>query len=199
MQRRAFLTAAGTAVGTALAGCLSGSTGTLVTQIAPPTGDIGDFESCIVTVTELRVMSASTGGDGETETAGGGTIAAEAPTVEGEQTYEVADAELDLVELRNGNAKRIDERELGTDEYEYLKLVVSNVDATLEGGETVEVATPGGGPLEFDAAFELRTGTRTLFTAGLAPMQETRETEDGQETYYVLRPVADSTAVGYET
>lgn len=197
MNRREFLTAAGVAVGTALAGCLGGSTGTLATQIAPPAGDIGDFESCIVTITEIRVMPASADGTDGTETAAGQTIAAEEP-VEGEEVYEVADAELDLVELRNGNAERIDERQLETGEYEYLKLVVSNVDATLEGGEGVEVATPNGGPLEFDATFDIQGETRTLFTAGFAPVAETQETEDGQETRYVLRPVADSIAVSYE-
>jgi hypothetical protein len=189
MKRREFLAAAGAAAGTALAGCLGGTTGTLATRITEQSGDIDDFESCVVTVSELRVMAGTAGAGTATES--GQTAQTEIPTVEGEQAYEVANAEIDLVQLRSGNTALIDERELETGDYQYLKLLVSNVDATLGDGTGADVQTPNGAPLKFDAPFEIRENTRTVFAANFAPVK--RDQRDG----YVLRPVADAVGVSY--
>jgi hypothetical protein len=189
MKRREFLAAAGVAAGTALAGCLGGATGTLATRITEQSGDIDDFGSCVVTVSELRVMTGST--EAGTATSGQ-TARTEIPTVEGEQAYEVASAEIDLVQLRNGNTALIDERELETGDYQYLKLLVSSVDATLEDGTEPDVRTPNGALLKFDVPFEIRENTGTVFTANFAPVA--RDQQDG----YVLQPVADAVGVSYE-
>ncbi|MFT4885392.1 MAG: hypothetical protein ACI8U4_002917, partial [Natronomonas sp.] len=47
-------------------------------------------------------------------------------------------------------------------------------------------------PLKFDAPFEIRENTRTVFTANFAPVE--RDQQDG----YVLQPVADAVGVSYE-
>lgn len=180
MKRREYLAAAGIAAGTALTGCLGSSTGTLATQVTTQPGDIGDFASCLVTFSELRVMKGTPKGDG-TMTDERQTLESESGTVEGEQAYEVADAEVDLVQMGADDAKLIDERELETGEYQYLKLLVSDIDATLEGGERAEVRTPGGAPLKFDDPFEVRAGSQTVFTAAVT----IRQNSDGEG--YVLR------------
>jgi hypothetical protein len=95
------------------------------------------------------------------------------------------------VQLRSGNTALIDERELETGDYQYLKLLVSNVDATLGDGTGADVQTPNGAPLKFDAPFEIRENTRTVFAANFAPVK--RDQRDG----YVLRPVADAVGVSY--
>ena len=182
MRRREYLIAAsGAVLGTGLAGCLGGngdggsgdSTGTLATRVTDQPGDIADFESCVVTVTEIRVKPSESGAtkDGETATK---TEAAEAAGAddeemdsdgEGEARIDVDDAEADLVELQDEKTELVSEAELETGEYEYLKLEVSDVDAELSGGGEAEVDTPGNAPLKFDESFEVRAGTRTVFTA----------------------------------
>lgn len=184
MQRRDYLVATGGVVaGTALAGCTGGSTGTLATQVSDQPGDISDFESCVVTITEIRVKPASDGEDGGTATDG---------EDEGERTLDVDDTDADLVQLQGGEAKLVDEQELETGEYEYLKLQVSNVDATLKDGGDATVDTPGDAPLKFNQSFEIREGTRTVFTADFTPVKQ------GRQNSYVLQPVASETDVSYE-
>lgn len=185
MQRREYLLATGGVVaGTALAGCTGGSTGTLATRVTDQPGDISDFESCVVTISEIRVKPASDdgedGGDGEDGEA------------DAEESYDVDDVEADLVELQDGNTALVDEQEVETGEYEYLKLSVSNVDATLEDGSDADVSTPGDAPLKFNQSFEIREDERTVFTADFTPVKQ------GQSGGYVLQPVADGTTVEYE-
>ncbi|MFQ3319963.1 MAG: hypothetical protein ACI8UR_001796 [Natronomonas sp.] len=187
MQRREYIVATGSVVaGTALAGCIGGATGTLATQVTDQPGDISDFESCVVTVTEIRVKVASEGDGTETGTA------TEGDEESAEESYNIDDAEADLVELQNGETQLIDEQELDTGEYEYLKLAVSNVDATLNDGGDAEVNTPGDAPLKFNQSFEIREDTRTVFTADFTPVKQ------GQQNTYILQPVADGTEVSYE-
>lgn len=183
MQRREYLAATGAAVvGTALAGCTGGSTGTLATRVTDQPGDISDFETCVVTITEIRIKPAAEGDDGDGE-----------DEADAEDTYDVDDAEADLVELQNGNTKLVGELDVETGEYEYLKLAVSNVDATLENGSDADVSTPGDAPLKFNQSFEIRDGERTTFTADFTPVKQ------GQSGGYVLQPVADGTEVSYES
>ena len=200
MERRQYLAAAGTvALGPGLAGCLGGngssdSTGTLATQVTDQPGDISDFESCVVTITEIRVKP--TGDDEETET---GTPADETGTDgengddESEERITVDDAEADLVQLQDGETQLVSETELETGEYEHLKLAVSNVDAERSGGGDAEVDTPGNAPLKFDESFEVRADTRTVFTADFTPVKR------GQSGSYILKPVADGVEVEYES
>ena len=67
------------AVGATLAGCTggsgngSGSTGTLATRVTDRPGDIGDFEACVVTITEIRVAPAA--GSEATDAADGVEVA----------------------------------------------------------------------------------------------------------------------------
>ncbi|WP_178916431.1 DUF4382 domain-containing protein [Natronomonas gomsonensis] len=192
MQRREYLIATGSvAAGASLAGCIGSATGTLATQVTDQPGDISDFESCVVTITELRIKPASDDGDDAdgNETDGNGT---DADDESAEETYEVDDAEADLVELQDGNTQLVDEQELDAGDYEYLKIQVSNVDATLNDGSDADVSTPGDAPLKFNQSFEIREDTRTVFTADFTPVKQ------GQSGGYVLQPVADGTEVSYE-
>jgi hypothetical protein len=239
MQRREYLIAAGGAVGgTALAGCTGGngngtdggdenagdtpadgngggSRGTLAMQVTDQPGDIGDFESCVVTITEVRVKPA--GGDGGAtatatstdqratdETVTNGTATTETAINESEdqetadadargvRTHDVEDARADLVELQDGNTELVAELDLETGDYRFLQLVVSEVDATLEGGGEAEVTTPGNAPLKFNESFEIRADTRTVFTADFTPVKR------GNRDSYLLKPVAEGTEVEYE-
>ena len=239
MQRREYLIAAGGAVaGTALAGCTGGngnatdggdenagdtqadgnggaSRGTLAMQVTDQPGDIEDFESCVVTITEVRVKP--DGGDGGAtatatstaqratdETVMNGTATNETAINEsddrettdadarGVQTHDIEDARADLVELQDGNTELVAELYLETGDYRFLQIVVSEVDATLEGGGEVEVTTPGNAPLKFNESFEIRTVTTTVFTADFTPVKR------GNRDSYVLKPVAEGTEVEYE-
>ena len=229
MQRREYLVAAGGAtVGTSLAGCTGGngngtddenagdtqadgggeSRGTLAMQVTDQPGDIGDFESCVVTITEVRVKPAD-GEDGATATATSTDQRAtdDTPTNEtdrtedqetadadarGVQNHNVEDARADLVELQDGNTELVAELDLETGDYRFLQLAVSEVDATLEGGGEAEVTTPGNAPLKFDESFEIRADTRTVFTADFTPVKR------GNRGSYLLKPVAEGTEVEYE-
>lgn len=234
MQRREYLIAAGGAVaGTALAGCTGGngngtdggdenagdtqaegnggaSRGTLAMQVTDQPGDIGDFESCVVTITEVRVKPA--GGDGgatasatstdqraTNETATNETAINESEDREtadddarGVRTHDVEDARADLVELQDGNTELVAEIDLETGDYRFLQLVVSEVEATLEGGGEAEVSTPGNAPLKFNESFEIRADMRTVFTADFTPVKR------GNRDSYLLKPVAEGTEVEYE-
>lgn len=181
MNRRSYLQAVGGVVaGVALAGCTGGSdsTGTLATEVSDQPGDIGDFESCVVTITEIRVKpSDASTEDGEEDA---------------EESIDVNDEEADLVELQGDESALISEEELETGEYDYLKLTISNVEATLDGGGDSEVNTPGDAPLKFNTSFEISEGTTTRFTADFTPVKQ------GTQNRYVLQPVAQETDVSYE-
>ena len=239
MRRREYLIATGgTVAGTALAGCTGGngngtdggdenagdtqadgnrgaSRGTLAMQVTDQPGDIGDFESCVVTITEVRVKPA--GGDGGAtatatstdqratdETVTNGTATNETAIDESEdretadadargvRTHDVEDARADLVELQDGNTELVAELDLETGDYRFLQLVVSEVEATLEGGGEAEVTTPGNAPLKFNESFEIRADTTTVFTADFTPVKR------GNRDSYLLKPVAEGTEVEYE-
>lgn len=214
MRRRDYLIAAsGAALGTTLAGCLGeggdGSSGTLATRVTDQPGDIGDFESCVVTITDIRVKPAN--GDDEddddeatatrTPADGTATDSTATPTEtraddsdddQGVESYDVDDAEADLVELQDGETELVAEQELETGEYRFLQLIVSDVDATLSGGGDASVSTPGNAPLTFNRSFEIRADTTTTFTADFTPVKQ------GATGNYILRPVADGTEVSYE-
>ena len=237
MQRREYLIAAGGAVAaTGLAGCTGGngngtddeyagdtqadgnggaSRGTLAMQVTDQPGDIGDFESCVVTITEVRVKPG--GGEGGAtatatateqratdETVTNGTVTNETAINESEdretadadargvQTHDVEDTRADLVELQDGNTELIAELDLETGDYRFLQLIVSEVEATLEGGGEAEVTTPGNAPLKFNESFEIRADMRTVFTADFTPVKR------GIGDSYLLKPVAEGTEVEYE-
>lgn len=183
MNRRSYLRAAGV-VPFALAGCLGGdggATGTLATRVSDQPGDIGDFESCVITIDEVRVRRAE--GDA-TGTATGA-----------DATVEVIDADgatADLVDLQGEASELVAEGELPTGDYAWLKLVVDGVDATLDGGDEADVTTPGEAPLTFNQAFEIRADTTTAFTADFTPVKR------GGAGGYVLQPVPDEITVSYE-
>ncbi|WP_246282688.1 DUF4382 domain-containing protein [Natronomonas halophila] len=220
MRRRDYLVATGSAVAvSAFAGCMGGNggddgnggndSGLLATRVTDQPGDIDDFESCVVTITAIRLKPAEGDDEGteeedtegtadetatpeETPTESEGTETEGDDEAEDEVVYEVDDVEADLVELQDGNTKLVDEREIETGEYEYMKLTVSEVNGTLKDGGETEVDTPGNAPLKFNESFEIRANTRTVFTADFTPVKR------GQQNSYILQPVASGVEVSYE-
>ncbi|MFC7020479.1 MULTISPECIES: DUF4382 domain-containing protein [Haloarcula] len=182
MQRRDFLRTAGFVAGSgALAGCpgRNGETGLLVTRFRDASDAVADFDSCVVTVSELRVLPAA--------------AATETEEHEGaELLFSIEDASVDLVEVADDGTAFAFEQELMTGQYVYLKLVVARIDAALTDGREAMVTTPDDGPLRFGAPFEIGTGDATILTAGLRPVQR------GAATSYVLRPAPSQTTVTYE-
>jgi len=190
-SRRDYLKAAGglaAASTVGLAGC-SGSdaeTGTLATRVTDQPGDIGDFESCVITMAGIWVKPAS-------EEATATEESATADTSDAREYHEFDEAqEADLVQLQDGNTTLVDETELDVDTYEYLQLDVTGVDATLAEGGDATVDTPGDAPLQFTQEYEIRADTRTVFTADFTPVKRGRTDE------YILQPVASGTEVEYE-
>lgn len=183
MRRRDYLKTTGgiaTASVLGLAGCLGGAgTGTLAVRVSDQPGDIGDFETCVVYVTGVRLQPA----DGE-------------PIEE-----EIEETPADLVELQGEASELVGEVDAPAGEYEFVQLEIERTEATLEGGEEARVTVPGDAPLKFERftidgerrdSFELREGERTTFTADFTPVRQ------GQSGGYVLQPVADETTASYE-
>lgn len=184
MDRREYLksTAGLTVLGTLpLAGCLGGgTTGTLATYVSDQPGDISDFETCVVTITEVRIKP-----------------------VEGEPiTKSVDNVRADLVKLQGEEQKLINKSELEAGEYEYVHLGISNVDATLKDGSDANVTTAGQAGLKFETftvegaqseTFEIRADETASFTADFTPVKQ------GQTGNYVLKPVADQVTIIYES
>lgn len=196
VQRREYLKAVGgVASVAAVAGCtdmVGGSTGTLATSVSDQPHDIGDFERLVVTIHEIRVQRRDGDDTGNETTTGNETDDGDRGAPGDEQVIEVDDAEADLVELQGDNTQLIDETELETGTYNYLKLGVRDeVDAELEDGGEADVQTPGDAPLMFNQSFEVRDGQRTHFVADFAPVRR------GDGTY-LLRPVPDEIRVEYE-
>ncbi|MFB6194753.1 MAG: DUF4382 domain-containing protein [Haloplanus sp.] len=206
-SRRDYLRATGglaVAGVTGLAGCTgdggdSAATGTLATRVTDQPGDIGDFESCVVTIAGIWVKpeSAETGTATGTQTADGNSTATDAtptPDRSDARTYHAFDPpqQADLVELQGETTALLGEHELATGAYAFLQLDVTNVDATLENGNEATVDTPGNAPLQFKHPFEIRANTRTLFTADFTPVRR------GRTGSYLLKPVARGTTVTYE-
>ena len=187
-DRRSYLkmTGGAAAIGTTgLAGCLGDSTGTLATSVTDQPEDIGDFESCIVTIQGIWLGpegadAGDTGDDEDGEPSGREYYGFDEPE------------EADLVQLQGEETQLIDERDLDTAEYEFLQLDVSDIEGTLEDGEMAEMDTPGEAPLTFNAPFEIREDVRTSFTADFAPVRQ------GQTNRYILRPVPEGIQVHYD-
>jgi hypothetical protein len=183
VNRRTYLrAAAGLAAASTvgLAGCAGGSTGTFSTRVSDQPGDIGDFESCVITITEVWIK----------------------PLDEELIEESVDDVEADLVELQGDSSQLVDDFELPTGEYEFVQLRISNVEAVLDGGGEATVSMPGDAPLKFETfhidgessdTFEIRGDERTVFTADFTPVKR------GQTEEYVLQPVADEVTVSYES
>ena len=211
LDRRSYLKATGVAAASTvgLAGCVgtASATGTLATQVTDQPGDIADFESCVVTMQGIWVKPAegddtATTADGEETADGSGDGTATETVVEQEESdIDESDAreyhefdepqEADLVRLQDGNTDLVDERELDVGEYEFLQLDVTGVEGTLADGGDAQVDTPGGAPLQFKHAVEVREGQTTTFTGDFTPVKR------GQTGRYLLQPVAGGTAVEY--
>lgn len=185
--------------------------GTLSTEIRDQPNDIGDFEELTVTIDGIWIKPANDGEtDGEqaadanarktTESPEGDT---ERPETDSENTEEPENGDdrhyiefdesrqIDLIELRDGGTRAIDETQVQAVTYQFLQLDVSDVKGVIaESGEQADVETPGDAPLKFDTSFEIRPEHRTRFIADVAPQQ----TGQGK---YVIRPVADGTQVHY--
>lgn len=185
MDRRQYLrVAAGSAAVTnlSLAGCLGGgdgTTGTLATYVSDQPGDIGDFQTCVVTITEIRIKPA----DGEVI------------------RRSVDDVQADLVKLQGEQQKLVDRSALEPGAYEYVHLGISNVEATLKDGSEATVDTAGEAGLKFQTftvegerseTFEIRADQTASFTADFTPVKR------GKTGRYVLKPVADEVTVTYE-
>lgn len=213
LSRRTYVKATGAAAlgTTGLAGCVGRATGTLATSVTDQPADIADFESLVVTIEGIWLgpEGAESGADGNqtadettnetdettNETEGDDEEEAEGDDEDGGEgrEYHAFDEpqEADLVQLQDGETQLVDERELAVGTYRFLQLDISNVEGTLEGGETAEVDRPGEAPLTFNAAFEVREDTRTTFTADFAPVRR----GNGR---YLLRPVPSGIEVTYE-
>lgn len=179
MRRRDFLRTTGLAAsGGALAGCpgRSPETGLLVTRLGDQTGPLDRFESCTLTIPELRVLSAADAT--ETEDHQGAEL-----------LFSIDGASVDLVELAGGGTTLAFEQELMTGRYAYLKLAVGRIDAMLVDGRDVIVETPDDGPLKVALPFEVSADEPTVVTAGLGLA------ERGAETSYELRLVPSLTSV----
>ncbi|RLM62434.1 DUF4382 domain-containing protein, partial [Halorubrum sp. Atlit-9R] len=127
--------AAASTVGTA--GCMgtaSAETGTLSTRVSDKPGDIADFESCLVTVSTIRVKPT----DGEPK------------------SLDAGNTEVDLVDLQGDASALIEEFEVETATYEFLQLEIAGTDATLTDGSSATVEVPGSAPLKFEQSFEIR-------------------------------------------
>ncbi|WP_125920008.1 DUF4382 domain-containing protein, partial [Haloparvum sedimenti] len=147
LDRRSYLRATGAAAlgTTALAGCIGTATGTLATRVTDQPGDIGDFESLVVTVEGIWLgpQGADAGdddSDGETDeestaeddsdgestaTAtedGEGTADDEDDDSSGREYHEFDEPqEADLVQLQNGETQLVGEHELEVAEYAFLQ------------------------------------------------------------------------------
>lgn len=206
LDRRSYLAGLGAAGVAGIAGCNRGGvaaqTGTLATAVTDQPGDIADFESCVVTIVGVWLGPASETEGAENETQnetedGSADDAEDEETEDGEESereYLEFDEpqEADLVELQGENTQLIDERELTVGEHSYLQLDTDGVEATLENGESATVEVPGNAPLKFNAAFEIRANTRTVFTADFTPVKR------GNSGSYNLQPVASGVTVEYE-
>jgi len=206
-SRRDYLRATGglAAAGvTGLAGCTGAeaATGTLATSVTDQPGDIGDFESCVVTVAGIWIKPSTAEADETTtdETTTDETTTDETTTDEtvdetGARDYHEFDEprEADLVELQGDRTALLGEHELETGDYAFLQLDVTGVEATLADGGEATVDTPGEAPLQFKQPFEIREDTRTLFTADFTPVKR------GRSGSYLLQPVARGTTVDYES
>ena len=157
------------------------STAALSTSVSDQPSDISDFEECVVTVEAVEIKPA-----------GAETPATdESPEDADLVTVDADGATADLVQLQGDASAVVAEGELETGEYEWLRLQVSNVDATLaEDGSEADVTTPGDAPLKFNPSFEIRADTTTSFTADFTPV-------DQGGRGYVLQPVASETTVTY--
>ncbi|MDS0281454.1 DUF4382 domain-containing protein [Haloarcula onubensis] len=201
MDRRTYLKTAGvTASAGLVAGC-SGSTdgdgtpdrtyGTLATSVTDVPGDIGDFDSCVVTIAGIWVTPAGSEGTETGEGSEAATEAASATDDDGRRYIEFEEPQTaDLVQLQGSNTQSLGETELETGTYQSLQLDVTGVEGTLDGGEEASVETPGNAPLKFNAEFEIRAEERTHFVADFTPV------ERGNGSYLV-RPVASGTTVLY--
>lgn len=166
-----------------LAGCAGdGSTGTLATHVTDQPGDIGDFESCVISLSGMWLgPEGAKAGDQEDEEPAD------------REYYEFEDAqEANLVDLQEGNTQLIDEQNFDTATYEFLQLDVTEVAAALEDGSSATVGLPGEAPLTFNAEFDVREDARTMFTADFTPVKL------GETGSYVLQPVPEGITVEYE-
>ncbi|MFC6951267.1 DUF4382 domain-containing protein [Halorubellus litoreus] len=176
MRRRTLLGATAVSTVAALGGCLSSitgaSTGTLATHVSDRPGDIEDFESCVVTVTELDVMPAD---------------------ADESETLDVEEGSVDLTEVKGEKSELVDRSDLETGEYDWLRVTIDgDVDATLaDGGGDATVKVPSNG-LKLNKAFEVREGTTTNFTADFTPVKR------GQGSTYNIQPVTQEVTVTYE-
>ena len=215
LDRRTYLQATGAAAlgVSGLAGCVGRATGTLATAVTDQPADIGDFESLVVTVEGIWLgpEGAESGAEGNETDDENATDGDDGDDADGNETDDGSDEdgekdgepsgreylefdgpqEADLVRLQNGETQLIDERELSVGTYRFLQLDVSNVEGTLESGDEAEVDRPGNAPLTFNAEFEVRENTRTVFTADFAPV---RRGNGG----YLFRPVPSGIGVDYE-
>ena len=138
---------------TGLAGCVSGAeatTGTLATQVSDQPGDIGDFETCVVTIAGYWVAPASESESDDEGTATATSTATSTAEEDGDddarEYHEFEEPqEADLVELQGERTALLGERELETGTYAFLQLDVTGVAATLADGGEATVETPGAG------------------------------------------------------
>lgn len=183
IDRRTYLATTGavTAGVVGIAGCIGDATGTLATRVTDQPGDIGDFESCVVTIVGTWLGAETAETDEETDEAS-------------DRTYHEYDEPrtADLVELQGENTQLVDERDLETGTHAFLQLDTDGIDATLEDGTAADVEVPGEAPLTFNERFDIREDTRTTFTADFTPVQR------GPAGGYILQPVPTGITVEYD-
>lgn len=183
LHRRTYLESFKGAVAMmALTGCLggggNGGEGYLTSEIRAGGGEIQDFETLTLLITEIHLEP-----------------------MDGERiSIDVHETQADLVKLQDDWAKPIgstSDRGIGgirepleAREYQSLQLGVEEIiEATLNDGNEATVMTPADGLLPFDVTFEIRDGEYATFVAVVAPVRQ----DDSDE--YVLNPVTDAVEI----
>lgn len=214
MERRAYLKAIGTVSAAGLfAGCSDGesdgtgdeasggtsgdATGLLATTVSDMPGDIGDFESLVITIAGVWIQPADADGT-VTPSATGANATGNATEMEedegadsGRRYVEFAEPhDADLVQLQGSRTQLLEEQEVAVGEYEFLQLDIADTQGTLTDGSEATVDTPGNAPLKFNQPFEIREAERTTFVADFTPFQR-------GNGGYLVRPVASETQVLY--
>lgn len=122
-----------------LAGCASGSTGTLTVQATDAPGAIGDFSSLVVQVTKISVSGSA-----------------------GAHDYTPSQSSFDLVKLTEGNVTTLFHDKVATGNYSKLTLEVAKATGTLKAGGSVDIKVPASS-IFLTQQFSVGSGKETTF------------------------------------
>ena len=182
---------------------VDGPAGTVDFYVSDRPNDMDDFEHLNVTITSVRFHRTDDAANATTA-AGNGTVENATVTAESTDTTAADDADeaddergdgqwverevnattVDLTRLRGDNATLVERFALPAGEYDQVVLDVSEVNGTLEGGESTEVKLPSE-RLKLDSEFTVADGSETSFVYDISVH------EAGNSGKYILRPVIE--------